>query len=114
MKLFSIICIALCVPKFVHASELIYSDKEATILKTEKIISVLVSHDPETSVLVVTETSQCHVLTKNLDEAFSIQNKLASDSKSWIQCYGKFSEFSNPARIVVETDRYTVGLRLAE
>jgi len=99
---------------FSHAAEITYNDKSATILKTENVISVLVNREPEISVYVVGSSVNCRIFTATIDEAFSIQSKLAADSRSWIQCYGEYKSYENPSRINVETDRYSLGQKLSE
>jgi hypothetical protein len=97
-----------------YAAEITYTDRNATILKTEKVVSVLVSREPEIFVHIVSNGLSCRLSTKTIEEALAIQTKLASDSKSWIQCFGDFKTYESPNRIAVETDRYSLGQKLAE
>lgn len=102
----------LAIPFAAQAAQLTYADKEATVLKNEEIVSVLVSRDPEISVYAVAGTLGCRVFTRTIDEALAIQTKLATDPKAWLQCFGEFKTFGD--RLLVETDRYSLGVKLAD
>src|SRR5687767_10918188 len=72
-----ILAIALSQPA--SAANLYYGNKEATFHKDEPISTIIVHGEKRPTVSVHTQNISCHIETRNIDEAFKIQDSLTND-----------------------------------